>query len=491
MKHIFSNCAALSAIIFCHTLSADSAKVCDDLFKLTCAPGSYDDGTGVAQRPSDDQEQPLVAKLSDKARAMFKAELEKPENKYFRKVVLSATGLSAAPQCDSGEDSPSADCLERMSQGATEFEIRFLRASVPNIPMDQLKDGKVKDVYYLLASEPFDRIKSSLLEDTRKSAVSDPMNKKIETVFNKVRDILVLRVGNQVIDPQLRKNLTAKLKAIRFAGQDCSSDGNGGRTIAAVLEANAAYNPLTNSFKYCLGLNNSSTSEFTLAYIISHELSHSVDPCGITMGPSDFAFNYSSKITRAQAENQFPIGKAISCLRSEDSVRAMTAEEALAAAAASPTHNGSYPGYGNYGGVTYPMYYGASAQASPAFTSFCNQDQITESFADWMAMEIMPDYIEQNHPELSVTQLRLGYSNMFRPLCQSSTTSGFNVHPETDLRANAIALVQPKIRKQMECASPPQHIYCPPEGLPVSEGGGMVAPPGVQNPYTQKSGVTK
>ena len=27
---------------------ADSDKVCDDLYRLTCAPGTYDDGTGSA-----------------------------------------------------------------------------------------------------------------------------------------------------------------------------------------------------------------------------------------------------------------------------------------------------------------------------------------------------------------------------------------------------------------------------------------------------------
>jgi hypothetical protein len=295
-----------------------------------------------------------------------------------------------------------------------------------------------------------------------------------------VQALLTERIGQMVKDPEIKKKLVDKVAAIRFSGQDCQSSQSQ-NAIASVLTSNAFYNPLSNTFKYCSGFNNTSTSAFTIAFVIAHELSHSIDPCGITEGPSDYSFQYKPNLNRAQAESSFPVGNAISCLRNPDSVAAMANPYVMPKFSAPGFGiNVSYPAPGS--GSSYQYYYGnygnygnmTSTPVDPStmpFNSFCDRDQITESFADWMAMEILPDYIEKNHSGLSVTQKRLGYSNVYRIMCEAVERTVFDNHPTTELRANAIALVQPKVRQQMGCKNPPQkYRYCPPEGRAESPG---------------------
>ena len=362
--------------------------------------------------------------------------------------------------CDGADDTPSEDCLNRMSEGAAEFELRFIDTAPPPITQEENAKGKVKDLYYLLNTDAFENVRNSLLADARKSVESDPQRQKIdEKIFPQIRELLANKVSSLVADPALRKKLTDKILAIKFKGQDCSKYSPNKESISAVLVSNALYEPLNNSFRYCLGFNSSGTSEFSLAFIIAHELSHSIDPCGLTVGPSDFTFQYSANTTRQRAEKQFPIGGAIACLRSRASVNAqrMGADPTGPGSAASSFQQ---PNYASPSPIGYQYQY-----PQQPFSSFCDRDQITESFADWMALELTPAYIQKNHPNLTLDQRRVGYSNMFRPLCKEQTTNGFDEHPETSLRANALALVQPQIRKQMECARPaPTYTYCSAEG---------------------------
>lgn len=470
-------------VLFSISSWADTAKVCDDLFKFSCAPGSFDDGTGAAQRPMDGQFNPLMESLNKKAKALLRAELEKPDASYFRKIVLSGTGLAAAPQCDTGVDAPTADCLDRMSEGAAELQMRFLKTPAPRPSQEEITHRKIKDIYYLLESDQFNTIKKSLLEEAGKSNQSDQLNKKIENeIFPKVRTLLISQISRLVADPEIQKKLIDKVRAITFKGQDCSGDSIEKKTIASVLVANAFYNPGNNSFKYCAGFNASSTSEFTMAFVIAHELAHSIDPCGITTGPSDFSFAYRANISVVQAHDQYPVGNILNCLRQKNSVAAIAALSNLGYGVGSyGTTNAQFgvdPRGMSMSDTTNPYAaYGAqrpnNGPSQPPFKSFCDKDQITEAFSDWMAMEITPEYIEKNHPTLTTQQLRLGYSNMFRPLCSAYEQQGYDDHPPTELRTNAIALVQPKIRAQMGCsASPANYIYCPPEGPPKLEGRG-------------------
>ncbi|MFX5555142.1 M48 family metalloprotease, partial [Acinetobacter baumannii] len=81
-----------------------------------------------------------------------------------------------------------------------------------------------------------------------------------------------------------------KIRGIHFAGFDCNSsrdkpiapngmpDTRRG-AIPVDAEPNAFYRWQDNSFTVCAGMLMSSTSEFQLAQVISHELGHSSDAC--------------------------------------------------------------------------------------------------------------------------------------------------------------------------------------------------------------------
>jgi hypothetical protein len=126
-----------------------------------------------------------------------------------------------------------------------------------------------------------------------------------------------------------------------------------------------------------------------------------------------------------------------------------------------PTPNGSsYPVYPSPGGQV-GMTGGQPVQPKP---SFCNNDQITESFSDWMGAEILPQYIEKNY-KLTPEQYREGYANANRVNCWAypDTSDNFNyeVHPAIGKRINKILLVNPKIRSQMGCPTKhPDNVYC-------------------------------
>ena len=99
--------------------------------------------------------------------------------------------------------------------------------------------------------------------------------------------------------------------------------------------------------------------------------------------------------------------------------------------------------------------------------TFCEEDQIGESFCDWMAAEVLPVYMAENH-KLTTDQYRNGYANVFRLVGDIQPDKPSNiknrvkdVHPAKADRINKILLTNPKVRGQMGC--PPQHpdyIYC-------------------------------
>jgi hypothetical protein len=277
------------------------------------------------------------------------------------------------------------------------------------------------------------------------------MKKLKKKVLPQIKELLIDKVTRMVRDPVARRNMIAKVRSIRFAGVKCQATNE----IAGVLTTNAFYQPNNNTFTYCLGMNVLSKSRFALAFVVAHELSHSVDPCNLTIGPSDWAFKYKTVDSDSAALRQYPIANVLECLRSEKSVGAKSFF-------LNPPAASSYGTYGDYGVPSaYPSPSNTQPKSFDPSTAFCShQDQIVESFADWMAAEITPDYIAKNHPKLTTQQMRNGYSNIFKSGC-GEAESDTDVHPLMAKRVDYLTLMQPKIRKQMGCAAQvPERITC-------------------------------
>ena len=176
------------------------------------------------------------------------------------------------------------------------------------------------------------------------------------------------------------------------------------------------------------------TSEFQIAFVIAHELSHSIDPQGIQSGPSDYALTYATPkagqatgpaATIAFIQNQYPLPKTLACLRTKESV----------------------------GASLHPLF----GWKQGAFS----YDQITETFADWMGAETLAAYAATELARLTPQQKRMGFANAMRGF-SFAPRSGWEVHPNWDVRANRILMVNPEVRKQMGCVNPipAPAVYC-------------------------------
>jgi hypothetical protein len=481
MKHFTVLLASFFVIIFAY---AENDKVCEDLHRFSCSPGIINDGTGSAENtPSFDEEKfKLYAKLKKESADAFKIELLNPKNSYFRKIVLSSSGLSMNPACDSDEDHLSASCIELLSKSAADASIVVLKRGGFGTSTEQ----KISNQTYLLQSPIFKEVNSKIIQNLRKEYNLDKIDENIKTnVYPAVKKAIIEKINLYVQDPAVRKKMTDKVSAIQYQGSDCSDQVSKNPSIDGFLYENAFYSPAENTFKYCSGLLMKNTSYFQAYFFVAHEISHSIDPCGINQGPEDFRFDYKKAVTKEIAEQNYPITGVLSCLRSSDSLQARVLSPAVI--------NGG-------------AFFGQQQQTVFDSNAFCTKDQITESFADWMAFEVIPELIATNPklPKLTKEQYRLGFSNVARGLCvdervtpRSSESEATVTHPYWYLRTNYVLLTQPKVRELMGCPLlPSKGKYCKVGDISAQQsaygnflgyGGGYGLPPNTQVP----TGTTK
>lgn len=481
-------------------LAAD--QVCEDLHRLTCAPGTYDDGTGSATNSTTNRSpgRTMMDRVPALAKEKFLETLKKPENAQFRRILRTASGLSMNPDCDTIDESPNGPCLDLLADTATDVMGRALfgtgSVSSSSIPLDMLMYITDAPVY------------KEVLRDVVAAVRQDPAQQKTEAklrdeVFPRVRELLIKKVSSLVQDEAVRKKMLDKIRDIRFNGSACVQGANSQETISDLLTTNAFYTNNSNTFTYCSGSMLSNTSEFQMVHTIAHELSHSIDPCRISQGPAA-PFAYAKTETQETAESRFPI-PVLSCLRGTDSANAYRTPRGGALPYGNiggigmpkPNSETASPnGYFNYGGGTnYPTYgtaqtpgmgVGVAAPAAP-FDGFCQSDQVNEAFCDWMAYEVLPEYMKHNHPKLTKQQLRNGYSNVWRGNCQQPEAgNNGGTHPTQARRVDYLLLMQPEVRNQLGC--PPSvdgRVYCEP-GKTAAGGLGMPLQSPNGSPVTPK-----
>jgi hypothetical protein len=456
---------ALALIIQAESvLSRESAGLCDELYKFTCAPGEYNDGTGVAQNlgASADPRR----KLSDDNRTRFTKKfrdvLADPENSYFKKIALSAVGLTNAPQCSAGTVNNDR-CLADLAQGLGEIAFKEVFPTDYNGTARQV--GSYSDLELLLLNPLYRETKDEAVNLAKKALSSPETIEKIQQkIFPEVKKILIEKVKQYVSNEKQRDLLVEKIKGIRFDTSSCFSNrGSQIGDVDKLLTANANYTPASNTFQICNGMIFANRSEFQIVQTIAHELSHSIDPCRIQSGPEDFRFRYSDPEDVLKSETEYPVGGLIACLRRDDSIQAKIStppktddgapkqkpfETTRPAAKKAPTKDGT---------------------PKSQRLAFCNQDQITESVPDWFAAEVLPEYMRRIHPKLTQDQFRLGYSNVWRGMCDGLINLGgsyLDVHPTVEYRINRLVLVNPEVREQMGCPlKHPEFIHCKPGDL--------------------------
>jgi hypothetical protein len=462
----------LSVILFCFSSGADVSPLCNDLARFACAPGGYKDGTGEIKSESEIQK--FMAAYSDKSHAIlhdrFSKILSDPANSYFKDVSVAALGLKNSPQCNSQAPSDAQACRDDVVDGLT--TIAQKQALGPLMPRTGLgRSGNLKELDYIIQNNTYQKVILQLNNQVQKDLENPEMTKKIqEKVFPQIKQLLLDRISKLSIPEVQKKFMMGKVSSITFEGTSCENFDGGFRKnnelISSLLVPNAFYDSAANTFKLCSGLLIQSTSEFEIAQVIGHELSHSIDPCSLALGPTDLGFKYSQTQDLKKMEEEYPIKNVLHCLRDSRSIAAKNSSYDQGSGSCpmcSQTYGGVYgsksPGPG---GFNNNLNTNAPGQP-PKKQTFCEGDQITESFADWMSYEILPQYIERNY-KLTVDQYRNGYANARRLSCKITEEDGGYMgdpHPSTEGRINKLLLVNPKIRVQMGCPEKhPENLYC-------------------------------
>ncbi len=449
-------------------------KLCNDLYDFSCTPGDYDDGTGIGRNQTlvKNDALKMIMEVNDDLFSNFKEALGNPDNGYFLKLALSNSKLSNSPYCKPKDGRYSEKCINDAALGITDFAARELGGNPDpgmSCPTCGALGGKMElsDSLLLTSNSVYREIKAKALSKVRTLVNDDEQKNKIrDKVFPNIKSKIIAKIKSHVKDPELRQLLIDKMTALTFEDAACGGDEQS-QNLPQLLKANISYNPVTNRFMVCNGLLLSNKSEFHMAFVVAHELTHAIGPCGITVGPEAFRFEYKEDSTLLEAEEQYPFEKILGCLRNKRSAGAQRNKTM-----AVPKYGYSYGETGRDakipGGAGY--YYGVPQNPEAMnpvdkFTGFCGKaDQIDESFSDWLAVEVLPEYIEESLQNLTVEQREIGYSNVFRGACQSTPNSfAFDEHPATAIRVNNILAVHPKVREQMGCkGAHPKNLHCVP-----------------------------
>ena len=459
--------------------AAEPSPLCTDLARYACSPGDHKDPTGVTRSQSEMSK--FMTGYAEKTRQRFADKfakiLDDPENEYFKDLTLAAFGLKNSPECTSKDQSDRQDCRAQLLEGLTAHAAKL---TVGTLEPKALENQAISlpELMHVTSNSTFASVINEFNGQAEKDLVSPEQTAKIkDKIFPQVKQLIVERIAKSSASDEQKRLMISKVKSIKFAGSKCEALASGmpsqGPALASLLVSNAFYDPASNNFTYCSGFMLQSSSEFQIAFIIAHEIGHSIDPCQLASGPSDLGFKYKPATSGATIESQHPFGNVTRCLRDPGSVsaRKLTVPPPMppivltGAGTPMPMPLPGGGGGGDYGNYTNYPTTNQSSQIPP----FCQNDQLPEAFADWIGSEVLPEYIDKNH-KLTPTQYQQGYGNALRTGCWLGGSGQIfgDTHPATAERINKLLLTQPKIRAQMGC--PPNHptsIYCDADRAPA------------------------
>lgn len=448
---------------------AEESPLCNDLARFACAPGSYKDGTGEIKSESEISR--FMTSYAEKSRSSihdrFKKLLSIPDNSYFKQVAMAGLGLKNSPQCASVAAADILACQENLIDGLSTIAQKQVLGQLM-LPTGLERGGNLKDLNYIIQNNSYQKVIQELNDQVQKDLSNTETTKKIQdNIFPKVKELIIARLKQLSIPDEQKNLMISKVNSISFEGSNCTElGGRGGErrsndeVISALLVPNAFYDPARNIFKLCSGYLIQSTSVFQIATTIAHEISHSIDPCRIANGPTDMGFKYSQQQDLKKMESEYPIKNVIQCLRDKRSIGARNfSQQSSYNPRSCPDCKSNSQQSDEMSSSNVNQGYG-----SVKIVSFCDDDQIGESFSDWMAVEVLPTYMEQNY-KLTKEQYRNGYANARRLICKIDQDKGSPLnaveHPAIENRINKIMLVNPKVRAQMGCpAKHPENIYC-------------------------------
>lgn len=415
---------------FCSSLKTSANEnPCNDLAHFSYKPEYYDDGTGTSI-PADAYKT-KIKEFRTETESLVRNSLETKllKNKKARKLALKVAGLN--------ENADPAQLVSILSKKmAYNITPDIVGAGVvpptPKPTVAQLMAWYEFTDHSLVSSE-ITAIHKAMEEKIKVPGIEQKIK---DTIFPNVKELLISKINSVVADPVKRKMMADKIAIVEFKGVRCNEAISAGDSrTSELLTLGGNYHPETKppSFTFCNGTLLNNTSEFSIADVIAHELTHSIDPCHIAKSSQNNPI-YSKPNDLKQSEQDYPIQGLISCLRSEASIQASRDSS--------------------------PIEQRASENV------FCENDQIGEAVSDWMASEVVPEYIEKYHAGLSAEQKQIGYANILRYGAsedyEKHRSASFDRHSSIRDRINKIFAVNPLARKQMNCPETINTaVHCP------------------------------
>lgn len=482
----FSKLITVSALLlFCFlrlSNAADEPGYCSDMTPLACdRTGKINDGTGWVNydgRPSAPasykdlilHQNKIQKELDSFVAKLFDAKATRNQKQLLDQAA-SAFGYNICKRDQNSEVMNDSKCQKSIAMGLMGLVERNYSndLSTKDHSADNLDDWE-----YVQADPQFhDELKNiqKILLGENNEITAAAKKLKTEVVPN-AKGILKDMLTEFPIDAETKEKMIRKVSKIEI-NDDATSESCSGLMTKYVVNAN--YDISTSHLNVCEGILAKATSEFTMAFVVGHEICHSIDPCEIAIGPSSSSYKYKSQsalaasspnVANAMAamhmamDEEYPLKGLVSCLRSPNSVEAQTY-------------------------IDVSQLHARDAMLTPTFcphgsteTGVVQGDQILEAVPDWCGAEIMLRYIKAKYNkekknELTPEQIKNGIANTFRIMCDNWTSHPhFDTHPATKDRLNKIVMANPRIRELIGCEPHPDSVqYCQPFAAATSYNG--------------------
>lgn len=427
---------------------------CTDMEKFACNGGVKDDGATIKGNREVFEQKLQEAKKREapKLQAEYLKLLEtNPQAQDF--IAKQLPNIAYGELCKDPKKPFSKKCLQEMASKLSFLSLDFVDSKPIPFSMSNsmavqysAREGFLKNP---LVAPVFDGLNTSL-----EKAVGRKEQEKVlaEDMFPKIKGLIMAKIEKDA-RPEMKEKLLNRIQNIKMNGLTCYGQSY---LKSAHKVGGGSYNGQTHSFGLCLGNIFQGQSEFQIAQIMAHEMAHAIDPCLMPSEP------HESK-DYVERENNFSFPNVLGCLRGEKSANA---------------------GYNQY------IFDGKTEVAGQVNRKpkdiFCHTDHLTESFSDWVAADVLADYvnIQPRLKKLSPQQKLNGIANVFAgsPVCNKKSAiqdkrehrygevSG--PHPSANVRANRILMVNQKIRGVMGCDQPVPEtmIECTTETAPENAG---------------------
>lgn len=406
---------------------AAESEICQNLADLSCAPGAFKDGTGETTSESARLRQvsDFMKKIEEGLETDFSKVVNDPKEASFTQQAIQGLGLKEDPECKSKKRIEIASCRKKVVEGLTLTAYREIAGNELERPIDRL--GNLKRLEAIQYGKTFRSVADKYHRQVGDSFWYGEIAKRVhDQIFPQLKNLLLERIEKMKLSAEDKKSLSDRIKAVELDQIRCESEIKN--------EAEEEYKPRMsqlvspdlffekNKVRLCEGIFLQTSSEFTIASILGHEISHALGPCAIADGrPSTY---------QELVENH-PLKSLISCITSPRSLGLKILTKP------SPSKK---PG------------------GHVKDEEFCPARYVDEALSDWMMTEVLPMYVAKF--KLSKEQYRVGYSNAHRTVCTSSEAEKKSdwgeeesEHPLTSDRINRMLLAHPKVREQMGCKS--------------------------------------